>query len=243
MYDDIVVVNFSGTDVHRRLQEEFFKLYGSWFHSGLGYTLDGIKQHYPDFYNNNLHLFKYKKYSGYFIWKPFIIQKTMELYPDKFILYCDSNIRFRDFSKIYDCIHNKNYFFIGCHNFINKHWTKRDTFVFMDMDEEKYWDAHQIWTSLMGFRNTHEIQSLFSVYTYYCSKEICVTDQPNTLGKNNLDGFREHRWEQSVMSLLIKNQDLHYEWDYMFIPGVVDKIYPIDLQKQKVEENAIQRFL
>jgi len=239
MLNNVVCVTFSGTDIHRRLQIEFNNLYKDNFYTNILYTLDSIKN--TKFYNDNLDLFKYRKYSGYFLWKPYIILEALNSFPNKLILYIDSNLRFKNFSGLAKYL-DSDYFLIGHKNFINKHWTKRDTFILMDSDEEKYWEAHQIWTTILGFNSSKK--EFLEEYLHYCQDERIVTELPNTQGKENFEGFTAHRWEQSVMSILVEKYNLNFHWDYDFIPHTMYKTYPEDLLKQKEEENSeFIRFL
>ena len=36
----------------------------------------------------------------------------------------------------------------------------------------------------------------------YCADERCVSDIPNQCGLENLDGFQDHRHDQSIITLL-----------------------------------------
>ena len=43
-----------------------------------------------------------------------------------------------------------------------------------------------------------------SEYLYYAQDKRIITDDPNELGYNNYEGFRDHRHDQSILSLLTK---------------------------------------
>ena len=109
----------------------------------------------------------------------------------------------------------------------------------MNKDEQRYWEDHQVWTSLMGFGARQPARTILSDYLEYCKNPNIITDLPNICGKDNLSGFREHRWEQSVMSLLFSYYDFSGIWDTGFIPNIVDKIYPSELLEQKKNEQSI----
>lgn len=230
MLSNTIVITFSGTDTHKELQEEFDSLYKDYFYKHLAYTGNWLKQ--TDFYKENQKLFRYEKYFGYFLWKPFIISKTLEEYPEYNILYCDSNLRFshiREFENVYDrYMETEGIFLIKHKPHINKDWTKRDVFVYLDMDNEKYWNAHQIWHIISGWTTRSKL--FLDMYFRICKIPYIVNDEPSIA--ENLPGFREHRWEQSVLSLLAEKHNVNGPWDLdMF--KYISKIYPDKLREFK----------
>lgn len=239
MQDNATVVTFSGTTLHREYQKDFHKTYSNYFGNHVDYTFKDIVG--TDFYNNNLEIFSYKKYSGYFLWKPYIIWKTLQFAETRYVIYCDSNVRFTNFHALKEEMHrqlvHQGVFFVKHAHFTNREWTKRDAFILMDADVSKYWDAPQVWTPVMAFDKSLSTQTLISDYMKFCQVPEIITELPNTCGKDNLDGFREHRWEQSVMSILAR------KYNYEGVPDTtsvnwVTKYYPPELIKQKEEENA-----
>ena len=238
MLNNTCVITFSGSPVHRDYQKEFHRLYGHLFGKHIEYTYDWLKT--TDFFYNNSQVFKYDKYAGYFLWKPYIINKTLRENPDMEVLYCDSNLRFTNwssFENVYLTLMDlQGAFFVKHDNFVNRDWTKRDTFIMMRCDEEKYWNAHQVWTPLMGFSHTKNIQTLLNDYMTACRVPEVVTEIPNVYGEN-LPGFREHRWEQSVMSILVEKYGYNGIPDSQMMKWIT-KEYSPELIKMKEEINA-----
>ncbi len=239
MLNDTVVITFSGTPIHRQLQLDFHKKFAGNFYRGIAYTYDWLLNEGYISDPRYKHMFKYEKYCGYFMWKPIIISDALNLY-DKNILYCDSNLIFKNFSgfeKIFNETMERDGIFLIKHKpHINKDWTKRDTFIYMDTDEERYWNAHQVWSVCMGFSNNNLCLDLLTDYLIYCSNPNLVTELPNVLGKDNLPGFREHRWEQSVMSILAEKYNVKGVWDTDLFQ-YIDKYYPPELNQYKAEIN------
>jgi hypothetical protein len=83
----------------------------------------------------------------------------------------------------------------------NKEWTKRDTFVLMECDEEKYYNASQVNASYQFYKKTDNTLSFLEEYNSYCSNENIISDLPN-ITKENLPSFVDHRHDQSVLSLM-----------------------------------------
>jgi hypothetical protein len=236
--EDTIVISFSG-DEHKSLQNEFHKLYGDYFADSIAYDTDWIKT--TKFYEENAELFSYNKYFGYFLWKPYIIQYTIKHNYGYKVLYCDTNLRFTnfdEFARVYRRqMAEQGAFFVKHVNFINKDWTKRDCFILMEADSLYYWESNQVWTPLMGFDwNAPTVKELLVDYINYCKDSRLVTEEENTLGEN-LPGFREHRWEQSVMSILWRRYGFTGIPDSLVL-NWVKKMYPEEIMKLKERINA-----
>lgn len=83
----------------------------------------------------------------------------------------------------------------------NKNWTKRDTFVLMNCDEQKYYDAPQADAAYQFYKKTDNVLNFLNEYNSYCSNENIISDLPN-ITKENLPEFIDHRHDQSILSLL-----------------------------------------
>lgn len=238
MLEDTIVITFSGTSLHREYQKEFHRLYKNNFRTHVDWIADDIKD--TDFYKQNMHMFRYKKYFGYFLWKPYIILQTLKMYDCKNVLYCDSNLRLNNFSAFENVfsrfMKDQDVFFVEHVNYKNREWTKRDTFIAMNADEPRYWDANQVWTSLMGFGKSDLSMNLLEIYLGFCKDPEIVTELPNVYGEENLPEFKEHRWEQSVMSILVERFGYKGFPDSSIMKWVT-KEYSPELMKMKEEVN------
>lgn len=237
MFDDTTVITFH-TPTHQEFQLGFKEKYQNLFKSYIPYNSTWVKN--THFYRENIDIFSYKKYFGYFLWKPLIISSALTIVDDgEKVLYCDSNVRFKDingFKEIYDTMFNENPVFLIKHApWKNSTWTKRDAFVLMDANESRYWNAHQIWTVVMGFKKCPETWDLINNYLYYCTDERILTEIPNEFGENKAD-FREHRWEQSIMSILAEKYQFRTVSDLTMM-NYFEKIYTPELYRQKAEIN------
>ena len=87
---------------------------------------------------------------------------------------------------------------------IEKQWTKRDAFLRMDCDTEKYTDSTQTLATFFLVKKTKKAIDFISAYKKYCFDSRILSDDPNVLGEENYQGFIEHRHDQSVLSLLSK---------------------------------------
>jgi hypothetical protein len=173
-----------------------------------------------EFKQKNHHILSQRRGAGYWLWKPYIILKTLEQMDDEDILfYSDAAIEF---------VGNMEDYFELCTNdekgvilFYNNHhlnyvWTKRDCFALMDLDRlsppgdptpcAAY--SRQLNAAIQMCRKTDFSLSFYREYLELCQDTRVLTDIPNTLGKPNYDGYREHRHDQSIVSLLRFKHDV-----------------------------------
>ena len=149
-----------------------------------------------------------KRGGGYWIWKPYFILKTLKeivkyndylIYSDSGSIYIDSvyyllSVMIRDKIDImsFHLPHQQKY------------WTKRDAFLLMNCDTQKYAESKQILATFIFMKNTNFTRSFINEWLKYAQDKRIITDQPNVLGKPNYLGFRENRHDQSIFSLMIK---------------------------------------
>jgi hypothetical protein len=88
--------------------------------------------------------------------------------------------------------------------FKESEWTKRDAFVALGCDSERYTETKQRLASFLLVRKTLAVQRFFEEYLSYATDIRVLGDGDNALGLPNYPGFREHRHDQSIFSLLTK---------------------------------------
>jgi hypothetical protein len=173
------------------------------------YTREWLKT--TDFFQKNKYILSIKRGNGVWIWKPYIILKTFEhLDEGDVVLYSDAGIKVIDnldslFKITQDNSNASRMIFkvpwVGA-NHIAKIYTKRDCFVLMNADEPKYWNAPitngaiSLWT-----KNSNNI-SLLNEWQNYLRDTRIVTDDPNMCGKPNFMEFKDHRHDQSALTIL-----------------------------------------
>ncbi len=162
------------------------------------------------FYEKNKRILDAPKGIGYWLWKPFIILETMKNIADgDIIVYSDCGIELIENIEplIRICKEQQPVLLFANENLKNKFWTKRDCFVLMGCDSKEYWNGLQCDASFSLFRKSPESIQFLNAWLSFCTDERILTSMPNVCGKKNFFGFKEHRWDQSVLSLLaIKNR-------------------------------------
>ncbi|WP_127588333.1 hypothetical protein [Paenibacillus koleovorans] len=163
------------------------------------------------FYERNEPILKQRRGGGYWIWKPYFLLRVMErAEPDDIVIYCDSGIEIiRPLAPLIElCRRRKHAVLFQTHGQRNSMWTKRDCFVYMGCDEKKYWNAQQLMGSFHVHINNERNRKLIQTWKSYCEDARVVTDMPNQCGLSNLPDFKDHRHDQSILSLLAVKQGM-----------------------------------
>ena len=162
-----------------------------------------------EFYREFKHFFEIKP-NGFFAWKPYIIHDLL------------SSINDGDMVVYWDCIPFYPRFsgsFIPFLNYVDAHyemisgvqmdclhseWTKRDCFELMACVDRKYWiNRRQIQATWSILKKTDKTMKVVGEWMRWCQNENVVRcDLENICGKANFEGFKEHRWDQSVITNL-----------------------------------------
>lgn len=180
--------------------------------------LDRIKS--SAFYADNQAVLALPRGGGYWLWKPYIILESLKsMAPGDFVVYHDvgkpdqekhKKLRFfRDIGPGLEFTANNGGMFPGVYlpkHGPNKVWTRRDCFLLMDCDAERFWMAPQIQATYNIWQKKPETIDFVEQWLAYCTDPRILTDQPNELGYENFPAFIGHRHDQSVLSLLcVKN--------------------------------------
>ena len=155
-----------------------------------------------------------KKGYGYCIWKPFIILEELKLIKeDEILLYIDSTDLPEKifFDEVLKNFNEREYFFLN-RGYNHGQWTKRDTFVLMDCDNEKYFNHVQLEAGVIGLKKNDFNLGLIKEWFNYAKNKNILTECPNISNLPNVNNFSEHRYDQSILTnLFIKNNLIsHY---------------------------------
>ena len=167
----------------------------------------------------------HKRGYGYWIWKPMVILDMMSRYEkNSIIIYADAGCEIiknelttEIFNKyIKDVKHHPSHILGFVIPYIENAYTKQDLFNFMNANESNYRETNQLWAGLQILVNTDNNKKLMQEWL-----DIMVTNNyhfvDDTLSiATNCVSYREHRHDQSVISLLKKK--------YGFCPEYYDEL-------------------
>jgi len=176
----------------------------------IGYKEEWLKT--TDFWKKNGFILSRPRGAGYWIWKPYIILETFKNLEDgDVVLYSDAGLSvIGNLNPLYkvaqsDSNGGKIMFklpAVGVPHHLAKTWTKRDCFVIMNCDNEEYWNANMSNGAVSLWKKSEENIEFLKEWMRYLRDPRIVTDDPNMAGKPNFFEFKDHRHDQSVLSLL-----------------------------------------
>lgn len=147
---------------------------------------------------------------GYWIWKPYLIKKTMEQMADgDILLYLDAGCEIdlkqvHVFDKLFETV-GRDYI-IGAHALWEKKWNKMDTILAIDALDGKYMDRKQRNGGTNMFLVCDKTRALVNRWYELCCDYHLIDDSPSAAP--NFPEFNEHRHDQAIFSLLTKKMEL-----------------------------------
>jgi hypothetical protein len=168
--------------------------------------------HGTEFYLTNRNILDEICGAGLFAWKPFfILQALGKISEGDVLFYCDSGSLFLESPAPLIQLANeeeKGLVVFDTRPLSNSQFTKRDCFVAMECDRAEYWDAPQVIATILVMRKCKWVCEFMEEWLSFCLDRRCVSDDSNTLGFENLEGYLQHRWDQSILSLLVRKHRL-----------------------------------
>jgi hypothetical protein len=166
------------------------------------YGVEDINEDYRVKFANILNQ---RRGAGYWMWKPYIIHKTLQrMTTEDVLFYCDSGASFVNDVEPYTntCKQDRKGIILFRGGHINKIYTKRDCFVYMGCDDEKYTNAVQLTASFQIVRKTDFTIAFYKEFMRYAKNENIISDLPNACGLPNYSDFEDHRHDQSILTNL-----------------------------------------
>lgn len=163
------------------------------------------------FQKENASILTQSRGAGYWLWKPYIVlQALLESSDGDLIMYADSGSHFiASANPLFNLISSNRQDIIPFSlEHPEAHWTKRDAFILMGCDGQGFEKTPQRLASFFLARRSKNSILFFQQYLDYCKNSLILTDVKNRCYQPNYLGFKEHRHDQSVFSLLTKKYSL-----------------------------------
>ena len=143
----------------------------------------------------------------FFCFKPFVILDAFRrLQPGDVLLWLDADTYpIASLLPLYEeCRRNSGHMLFSAIGCVNRAWTKRDAFVAMGCDEPAYHDAQHAVARFMLFEKggAFPVERFLGQWLGYTANPLINTFRPSVLGLPELDGYKQSRCEQSVLSNL-----------------------------------------
>lgn len=182
------------------------------FDNIISYTDEYLKND-NDFWNKHSNFIENNNRGyGYWLWKPYLIKKTMSIMKDGDILLyldcgCEINIKKKKIISDYFKVVKNNYI-IGSSTYrYEKNWCKMDLILKLNMLD--YLDTYQLQAGVVMYLVCDKTRSMVDEW-YKIGCDYHMIDDSQSI-HSNLDCFIEHRHDQSIFSLLTKKYNLYNE--------------------------------
>jgi hypothetical protein len=168
---------------------------------------------------------------GYWIWKPYLLLKTMEHMADgDIVMYCDALMTFIDDpAPLFQIVQENSGILLfnqkreGHKNF---RFTRADTFSLMGLDGPEYINGDNLNAAFMLYQKVPRAIAFIEEWMTWISNYQVVADTSNIAGENHPDFFA-HRHDQSILSLLAQKHELRTFIDIsQWGVGYPGRLYP-----------------
>jgi hypothetical protein len=164
-----------------------------------------------DFKKQNESILSLSRGGGYWLWKPYIILKTLKSMNDgDYLIYMDSGaILLKDPTELFSFINHKGILTFSMIQKTSK-WTKGDCFFHINQkNKEDFKDENQIQATYLFFRKCDYSVNFVEEWLENCKNPDLITDSPN-VHMENFGDFVDHRHDQAILSLMVYNKDIMY---------------------------------
>lgn len=189
----------------------FFKnqnaLAASALNKGIDFILNYRRSHLDTtFVKQNFSVLNQKKGAGFWLWKPWIILKTLETVPENdIVIYMDTGVVFRNpITPLLDLA--KDHEVILFEYDPDKYWgkpiniTKREIFIALDCDTEKCHQGKHIWAGAAILKNTPKTRAFIKQWLSYCRNETLLTDKLDTT--RQYPEFHKQYHDESILNTM-----------------------------------------
>jgi len=160
------------------------------------YTSDWLDR--QEYYEQNKWLVDEIRGFRLWSWKPVIMLDALR-YHDK-VLYLDASVVIDDFDMAERYIEENKIVTAPPTAWKNYEWTAGSCFQVMKCEEEKYHNGTHVWAGCVAVSNSPETKQFLREWLYYCSIPAALKGDDAV---ENLPGFVQHRWDQSILSLML----------------------------------------
>lgn len=176
--------------------------------SGINKCIDNFllyrKKHIaPSYLEEHKHIFDNLRGAGYWLWKPYLILKTLEKIPENDILiYLDSGIIIsRPITELLKHLDNHDILVSSLpEGFKQRLYTKRSALQKMNADNPEMHNKAQIQANIIFMRNNEFSRNFVKSWVRWAEMPEIIMDDP--MDNNPYPDFNEHRHDQSILSIL-----------------------------------------
>ena len=183
------------------------------------------------FYEQNKWLWEHphKRGFGWYVWKPYIIWDALQKAQNgDVVMFIDADaVPIDDFGMLFDiCAKDGGIMLFAAETHKHYKWCKKDCYMVMGQDEEKYRDVQAGVARFMLFqKGSWKATQFLMEWITYCVNPKANTFDDSTIAPEN-EGFIEHRAEQAIMT------NLGHKYGLKFYREACDAGYPFSHDKE-----------
>ena len=241
-----VLVNYATHEFarYRRLSSETARRFG-----GFARVLERSSADLDaDFRRRHAALLAVPRGGGYWLWKPYVIERALcTLDADDCLFYADAGVFFTGPVDAIAALLRRGggplLAFAG--SALEREWTKREAFVLLGCDAPRYADTHQALAGISAWRRCPESFEFVAAWRRAVEDARIVGDAPSRCGTPEYPGFRAHRHDTSAFSLLCKQRGIalyRLPWRPLDPAAFPDSAYPAFALRGMNSPPALLRF-
>ncbi len=177
---------------------------------GIDFILNYRKSHIDvKFFEKNREIFNERVGAGMWVWKPYIILRTLQSAPEgSIIIYLDAAFKIRKpIPRFLDQLGDKDMMLVQDQDRLNGAYVKGDTFHLMDCMDDGCRQSPHIWSAIIVIRNTDKSRKIVKSWLEAC-ENIDILSATATKYVPNFPEYKWHHFDQSVLSMIYyKNKD------------------------------------
>ncbi len=176
----------------------------------IGYTPKDMDE---EFKEKNKEILSAKKGNGYYLWKPYFLNKAyQELKEGDYLIYTDAgSVYVNKIQYLIDCMEKEQVDLMVFSlelEMLERKYNKRDALILMGCDSTEYTDTPQSIGGYVVMKKSPFVEKFLREDLEYAQDPRIITEKENTLGQPDYDDFVVHRHDQAVWSLMIKKYKL-----------------------------------
>lgn len=206
----IIAINYANEDFQKaqKLNLETALQWGA--DKVIGYTPEDMDD---EFREKNKEILSAKKGNGYYLWKPYFLNKAyQELKDGDYLIYTDAgSVYVNKIQYLIDCMEREKVDLMVFSlelEMLERKYNKRDALILMGCDSKEYTDTPQSIGGYVVMKKSPFVENFLKEDLEYAQDPRIITEQNNTQGLPNYDDFVVHRHDQAVWSLMVKKHKL-----------------------------------
>lgn len=206
-----MIVNINFADNNFKIAQKtnsFFAKYIGKVNKTIEYDLKDIDF---EFFDKNKKTLNVKRGCGLWLWKPYFIDKTLKsLNENDYLVYSDSgSILIKNINILIKEMESKNLnIFVSFSPFYQKEWTRKYVFDFLNLNNFEYLNTLQPVGGFIILKKNIFSKKFIKEWLELCENYDLIRDK--TENEINLEGFKDHRHDQSLLGIIAKKYNLEH---------------------------------